>query len=48
MEKQNIFKKIRRYFNPTFSEWLGDFNKGLNKELENPKVQQQLKSICNI
>jgi hypothetical protein len=37
--------RIRRYFFPTFQEWLGDFNKGLNKELENPKVRELILKI---
>ena len=37
-----IFKRIKKFFNPTFAEWLEDFNIGLKKELENPKVVEQL------
>jgi len=40
-----ILQKIRRYFNPTFAEWLGDFNKDLKKELNDPKVQAILNRI---
>ena len=35
-----IINKIRRYFNPTFSEWLEDMNKGLEKEMENPRMAE--------
>lgn len=33
----NIFYKIRRYFNPTFGEWLEDMKSGLNKEMQKPE-----------
>ncbi len=39
---KKIFSKIRRYFNPTFTEWLEDFDNGLKKELEKPEVIKQL------
>ncbi len=29
-----IFYKIRRYFNPTFSEWMEDMQKGFEKEMQ--------------
>ena len=41
----NIFYKIRRYFNPTFAEWLEDMQKGLDKELQKPEVIEQLKKV---
>ena len=40
-----ILNRIRRYFNPTFAEWIEDFNRGLTKELENPQVQEKLRKI---
>jgi hypothetical protein len=32
---KKIFHKIRRYFNPTFAEWLEDFDKDFSKECSN-------------
>jgi len=31
---------IKRKFFPTFEEWLWDFRRGLNKELQNPRVRE--------
>lgn len=39
----NLFIKMRRYFNPTFAEWLEDFNKDYYKEMNNPRVQEKLR-----
>ena len=33
-----IINKIRRYFNPTFSEWLEDMQNGVEKEVQDPKL----------
>jgi len=38
----NLINKIRRYFNPTFEEWIEDFNRDLNKELSNPRVMEKI------
>ncbi len=40
-----MFKRIRRFINPTFSEWMEDFNKGLEREMGKPEVQKQIKIL---
>lgn len=45
MSKANLFQKIKRYFNPTFAEWLGDYKRDFNKEMQDPKVAKLLIEI---
>lgn len=37
-----LLNKIRRFFNPTFSEWLEGFGRDYKKDLQEPGVMELL------
>ncbi len=40
-----IFYKIKRYFNPTFGEWMEDMQKGFEKEMQKPEWKDKLNQV---